>query len=151
MTVAAASAYLLRAPQRAAGARRRAGARRGAAVVEFAVVAPVLFLLLFGFIEFGRAVMVQQVLVNGAREGARRAMLPGATADEVADTVETYMSSCGLTGYTVTVTPNPASATPGQAITVTVSVPYERVSWIPAQWLTDSTLAGSAVMRKEGY
>jgi Flp pilus assembly protein TadG len=120
-------------------------------VVEFAVVAPVLFLLLFGFIEFGRAVMVQQVLVNGAREGARRAVIPGATRAEVMATVDDYMSACGLSGYTTTISPDPASASPSQAVTVTVRIPYERVSWLPAHWLTNSTLAGSAVMRKEEY
>ena len=33
--------------------------RRGAAVVEFAIVAPLFFLMIFGMIEFGRAIMVQ--------------------------------------------------------------------------------------------
>src|SRR5205823_8867626 len=38
--------------------------RRAAAAVEFAVVAPVFFLLVFGMIEYGRMVMVQQVITN---------------------------------------------------------------------------------------
>ncbi len=53
--------------------------RRGAAVVEFAVVAPVFFLLVFGMIEFGRAIMVQQILTNASREGARVAVLDSPT------------------------------------------------------------------------
>ena len=44
--------------------------RRGAAATEFAIVAPVFFLMVIGFIEFGRALMVQQVLVNASRVGA---------------------------------------------------------------------------------
>ena len=48
--------------------------RRGAAVVEFAIVAPLFFLLIFGMIEYGRMVMVQQVITNASREGARRAV-----------------------------------------------------------------------------
>ncbi len=42
--------------------------RRGAAAVEFAIVAPVFFLLVFGMIEYGRMVMVQQVITNASRE-----------------------------------------------------------------------------------
>ncbi|HRX81016.1 MAG TPA: TadE/TadG family type IV pilus assembly protein, partial [Pirellulaceae bacterium] len=38
--------------------------QRGAAAVEFAVVAPIFVLLLFGMIEYGRMVMVQQMLTN---------------------------------------------------------------------------------------
>ena len=49
--------------------------KRGAAVVEFAIVAPLFILLVFGMIEFGRMVMVQQVLTNASREGARLAVL----------------------------------------------------------------------------
>jgi Flp pilus assembly protein TadG len=44
---------------------------RGAAAVEFALVLPVIILLLFGIIEFGRAWNVKQVLTDAAREGAR--------------------------------------------------------------------------------
>lgn len=45
--------------------------QRGAAAVKFAASAPVFVLLLFGMIEFGRMVMVQQMLTNATREGAR--------------------------------------------------------------------------------
>ena len=47
--------------------------RTGAAVIEFAVIGPLLVLLILGVIEFGRMVMVQQILTNASREGARRA------------------------------------------------------------------------------
>ena len=60
------------------------------------MVAPVLFLIVFGMIEFGRMVMVQQVITNASREGARVAVLDGAqrvgTTDSpgVIDTVQDY-------------------------------------------------------------
>ncbi len=44
-------------------------------MVEFAIVAPIFFLLIFGMIEFGRVVMVQQLLTNASREGARLGVL----------------------------------------------------------------------------
>lgn len=44
---------------------------RGAVAVEFALLAPVLIMLLLGIMEFGRAYNVQISLSNAAREGAR--------------------------------------------------------------------------------
>ena len=46
---------------------------RGAAVVEFSIVALLLFLLLFGIIEFGAVLYNQAVITNASREGARYA------------------------------------------------------------------------------
>jgi Flp pilus assembly protein TadG len=107
--------------------------RRGAAVVEFAIVAPLFFLLIFGMIEYGRMVMVQQVITNASREGARRAVLDGATATDVKTTVTNYLSSAGITGSADYVTLDPAdpnSAGHRQPVTVEVSVPFADVSWI---------------------
>lgn len=53
---------------------------RGQALVEFALVAPFFFLLLFSIIEFGRAVYYIQILNNAAREGARYAIVHGEKA-----------------------------------------------------------------------
>lgn len=44
---------------------------RGAAAVEFALLAPVLVMILLGIMEFGRAYNVQVSLTNAAREGVR--------------------------------------------------------------------------------
>src|SRR5262245_11395129 len=55
--------------------RRRS---RGQAMVEFALVAPLFFFLLFSLIEFGRAIYYIQMLNNAAREGARYAIVHGA-------------------------------------------------------------------------
>lgn len=125
------------------------GQRRGAAVIEFAIVAPLLFLLILGMIEFGRMIMVQQILTNGAREGARKAVLVGTTQSEVTATVNSYMSNAGISGHSLAVTPDPGTAQGGQNISVSVSVPYSSVSWLPPSWLGSTTLSANVVMRKE--
>ena len=56
---------------------RRGRGERGATLVEFAVVAPLLFLLLFGVIEFSRAISAYTTVWTGAREGARYATTSG--------------------------------------------------------------------------
>jgi Flp pilus assembly protein TadG len=119
--------------------------------VEFAVVAPLFFLLIFGMIEFGRMVMVQQVITNGSREGARIAVLDGATTDEVVTTVENYLQNASVAGADVAVTPNPpSSAGYGEPVTVVVSIPFDQVSWFPSpMFLGGKTLTASTVMRRE--
>jgi Flp pilus assembly protein TadG len=49
----------------------------GQALAEFALVAPIFFLLLFALIDFGRYVYYVQILNNAAREGARYAIVHG--------------------------------------------------------------------------
>lgn len=115
------------------------------------MVAPLFFLLVFGMIEYGRMVMVQQILTNASREGARRAVLDGATTSNVTDTVTSYLTSGSITGATITVSPNPpSSAAYGDPVTVTVSVPFNQVSWLPSpMFLGGKTLTATTVMRRE--
>ncbi len=131
---------------------RNAKARRGAAVAEFAIVAPVFFLMVIGFIEFGRALMVEQVLVNASRVGARMASTTGSTTSAVQSAVTDYATSVAVPGVSVTVSPDPASAAAGATITVTASVPFSNVSWMSAPWFLGSkTLTANSEMRKEGF
>lgn len=127
--------------------------RSGAAVVEFAIVAPLFFLLIFGMIEYGRMVMVQQVITNASREGARRAVLDGATTSGVVARVEEFLDSAAVDSgsTTITLSPDPpANAGFGGAVTVTVSVPFSEVSWLPSpMYLGSTTLEAKTTMRRE--
>jgi Flp pilus assembly protein TadG len=114
------------------------------------------FLVVLGMIEFGRAIMVEQVLTNAARTGARLAILdsPTPTASTVKTSVVSYLQSCGIPGATTTnVTLNPtepSTAKNGDSITVTVQIPYSSVTWLPTpQFLGAKTLQVSCVMRRE--
>jgi len=131
---------------------RSATPRRGAAAVEFAIVAPLFFMLVFGCIEFGRALMVQQILTNTSRVGARQAITLNATESNVVSTAANFATSASVIGTIITVTPDPATAAAGDMVSVTVSVPFSNVSWIPAPWfMGGATLDATSVMRKEGF
>ena len=119
--------------------------------MEFAVVAPLFFLLLFGMIEYGRCVMVQQMITNASREGARRAVVEGATTGEVENVVNDYLTSSSIAGATINVEPNPPSGAEfGDPVTVTVQIPFTEVSWLPApMFLGNATMSATSVMRRE--
>jgi Flp pilus assembly protein TadG len=125
--------------------------------VEFAVVAPVFLLLVFGMIEIGRVIMVQQVLTNASREGARAAVLDGSTISSVNTTVTTYLTTAGLSGGSVSVMDSsgssvePSTLSNGIPITVRVSIPFSNVSLLSKPWFFSSsaTLKASTVMLRE--
>ena len=121
-------------------------------MVEFAIVAPIFVLFVFGMIEYGRMVMVQQVLTNATREGARLAVLDGATQNEVIDAVVDYCtaSRVAVDVSDVSVQPDPATATLGDPVTVTIGVAFTDVSWLPSpMYLGATQLNATSVMRKE--
>ena len=132
---------------------RKSGSRRGrtgAAAVEFAMVAPLFFLMLFGIIEFGRGMMVQQVIIQASREGAREASLPEATVDSVKDVVQEFAADAGveIKRNHIEVNPHPQNAINNEKITVTANVAVSDVSWIPSSFLP-SKLSGTTTMRSE--
>jgi len=97
-------------------------------------------------------VMVQQVITNGSREGARVAVLDGTTGAEVQAVVEGYLSTANVPGASVTVDPTePSTAGYGAPVTVTVSVPFSEVSWLPTPMLIggSTNLTAATVMRRE--
>ena len=131
--------------------RKAVSRRKGTTLVEFAIVAPLVFLFIFGLVEFGRMVMVHQIITNAAREGARRGILEQTTADEVHTIVDNYLAGSSISGAAVTVTPGSFDQVGfGTPITVGVSVPFDQVSWLPAPWfLGGVNLSVQSTMRAE--
>lgn len=96
--------------------------------------------------------MVQQVLINASRVGARQAITLGASTSSVVSAVADYSASVAVPGVTVAVSPSPSAAAAGTPITVTTTVSYSSVSWLPSPWfLGGATLRASSQMRKEGF
>jgi Flp pilus assembly protein TadG len=139
--------------QRMRPVRKQRIVRQGAVVVEFAFIAPILLMLVLGILEFGRAIMVSEMLNNAARAGARTGTLIGATNTSVNSAVSQCLTSISSTTTTIKVngaTANVSTASRGDSITVQVSVPYSSVSWLPDNsYLGASTLSASAVMDHE--
>lgn len=69
---------------------------RGAAAVEFALVLPVLVMILMGIIDFGMATNAQAILANAARDGARAASLTGSEAKACSAALKASSSLLGF-------------------------------------------------------
>lgn len=133
--------------------RKRRPSRLGAAAIEFALVAPVFFIFVFGLIELGRMIMVQQSLTNAAREGCRTAVL-ATTLDssKVETAVRDYLDSVmsNSNDVTVTVPTGLASTASGTDLTVSVEVEYADVSWMPFGYLgLNPTIAAEQIGKRE--
>ena len=63
--------------------QRRAG-ERGQAIAEFAIVIPMLFIMIVGLIDVGRMVYINNALAQGAREGARFGAVQGRSSTSAA-------------------------------------------------------------------
>lgn len=131
---------------------RDSQSRRGVATVEFAIVAPLFFLLVLGSIELGRALMVQQVLTNASRVGARDAVTLAGTSSSAVAAASSFANGASVGGVQVAVSPDASAASAGDMISVTVTVPYNNVTWIPSPWfMNGKVLTATSVMRKEGF
>jgi Flp pilus assembly protein TadG len=96
----------------------------GQALVEFALVAPILFLILFGIVQFGIAFKHSIALTDAVRAGARKATVSRTLADPTSATKSAVLNAASdLNPSKVNVTVA-SSWTPGANVTVTATYPY---------------------------
>jgi len=130
---------------------RTRSCRMGAAMIEFALVAPLMILFTLGIIEMGRMTMVKQVLTNISREGARMASLPEATSANVQSQVQQLLVGSNINGATITLNPNSIStASSGSLVTVSITVEAEDISWLSTPlFMAGKSVSASTAMRRE--
>jgi Flp pilus assembly protein TadG len=110
--------------------------RRGAALVEFAFVLPLFLMFLFGLLEIGRGMMTVSLMTGAARAGCRTGVLPSATNDTVKETVTKKTTGMGISTPTIKIFVNGkegdvATAQPRDEITVSATVAWADVTWLP--------------------
>jgi Flp pilus assembly protein TadG len=122
---------------------------RGAALVEFALVLPVLMLFVFGIVSFGQAYSARIELTSAVREGVRVVALGGASAT-VADAADrTKEAAPGLTASQISVNATLCSGTPAP-LNGTVTASYPFTYDIPFFGTRSHTLTAKGVMRCGG-
>ncbi|MEK7365559.1 MAG: TadE family protein, partial [Candidatus Deferrimicrobiota bacterium] len=97
---------------------------KGQSLVEFALVVPMLLLLVFGIAEFGRAWMTQNILTGAAREAVRLLAVPAPPGGPAAANARAIavLASAGITTATISVN-NALVAFDNVSVTVTYNFP----------------------------
>lgn len=125
--------------QRGHGRRRESGA----AALEFALVLPILVLLIMGMVEFSRAYNAQISLTHATREGVRVWAL---TQDADATVTATKNAATSLNPDLVSVATT--ACVPGEPTSVTTTYPFTYD--IPLFGTATLTLSATGVMRCTG-
>lgn len=124
--------------------------KRGQSLIEFALVLPILLLVVFGITEFGRAIMVKNVLHTASREGARLAAVsPVSDSLSVQARVQDVLDAANITPKEITIQFDAAAKT----VEVTVTTDFEILSAGVLDTIIPSRtfeLKGKTVMRYEG-
>ncbi len=131
-----------------AGRSRCVVSRDGAAAVEFALTAPILFLFLFASLEFGRYNMIQQTASNAAFEAARACIVPGATASNGQTAGQNVLNSVGIKGATVTISPATITIST-TTVTATVTIPVTSNLWTAPVFCKSTSISKSYTLTCE--
>ncbi len=126
---------------------------RGQALVEFAMVMPIMLLLLFALVDFGRAFYSWLLITNAAREGARVA----ATQSPLTD-VETrvYDAASALDAASITITTTNVQGPRGEIVRVNLAYSFSFVTpigdlaaLVGGSSISAPTITGQSSMRLE--
>jgi hypothetical protein len=133
---------------------RRADGDHGAVIVEAALVLPMLFLLVFGIIDFGVNLSDQIAVREGVREGVRQAVVdaPGATTiPEVVALTEDRIGIAGIATavYVVPEATDVAAGEKGSNLTVCAYVPMRSLSGIYSKVFDNRYMWSKVTMRVE--
>lgn len=134
--------------------RRLGRDERGALVVEFALIVPILFFIVFGIVDFGRAYFTMNSLATAVREGARYgAVLETPDVAPYPDSIKQHVKDFALTfggdslrSSDVTTTLNKTA----QTLTVTARYTFRPITPLFAMIGRDSiSMQQTAVFRWE--
>jgi Flp pilus assembly protein TadG len=127
--------------------RNTLGNEKGQNLVEFALVVPLLLLLVFGIAEFGRAWMTQNILTGAAREAVRLLAVPapGGGPDAAGTRAAAVLASAGITTAAISVVDN--TAFQAVSVGITYNFPTAVAGFFPG--LDNIPLSSTTTMRRE--
>jgi Flp pilus assembly protein TadG len=119
--------------------------RGGQSIIEFAVLLPILLMVIFGITEFGRAILVKNVLHTAAREGARLAVVSDSTSAH--GRVLEVLNAANVVPKEIII----LFSVPEKKVEVTVTTDFDVLSGgILDPFMGTFELKGKTVMRLEG-
>ena len=132
--------------------------RSGATLVEFAVVAGPMFMMIFGLIEFTRVCMMSGLAEDACYAACRDVIVPGAVVQEAIDEGNAVLAILGTKGSTITVTPRDIANTAQTeidedtaSVTVDLTIPMAQNLLFVGRWTSGVNLQKSCTMTTERY
>lgn len=126
----------------------RRSARAGAAIVEFAITAPIFFLFILAAFEFGWMNVMRHTADNAAYEAARTTMVPGGSVADATAKANSILNIVGAKGATITITPNPVTKDTKE-VTVSVDLPMNRNGLIVPRFTKATVLHSESTLKTE--
>jgi Flp pilus assembly protein TadG len=134
--------------------------RLGIAAAEFALVAPLIGMIIYGMFEVTRGIMVKEILTDAARKACSTGTKPGKTDTDMKNEVKNILQTDNNIDYTqatvtVLVRGQAYSSTsppqPGDKVSVQVSIPVSAVYWAGTIFLTNTEVESeTVVMMRQG-
>lgn len=131
--------------------RIRKASRRGAASLEFAVVAPTLFLVIFASFEFSRLALMRSLANSAAYEACRYAIVEGAVRQDGLDEANRILARLNTQNATVEINDGAEITPTTQEVTVAVSIPMENNSFLLSSLFTGRAVTSEITLRTEKY
>ena len=103
--------------------RSRRSSRRGSAIVEFAIMSQIVLLILFGTIDICSLYYLRQSAKLAAYEGCRIGLTTSGTDLLVSNQATRVLNGRRISGFSIATIPAVAALTPGQLLTVRITVP----------------------------
>ena len=125
--------------------------RRGAATVEFALVASVLFMVIFGCVEFSRMILLRNMAQDAAYDAARYCMVEGATSTEAINRANAVLRKLAAKGAVVTVNNGVPITSASTDINVQIVIPMERNSLFFKPVFRNRNINVAISLKKERY
>jgi len=123
--------------------------QKGQAMVEFAIVLPILLLLVMGIFQFGMMLNSYITISNASREGARAGII-GSSDEEITQLIIATSPVLEAPNLTVNITPNSDARKSGETLTVNVAYNYKlTVPIISSLFNNVVVLKGQTSMRIE--
>ena len=129
--------------------------RKAVVAVEFAVVCPLLIMLILGIIEFGRIMLLGQLASNTARAAARVGSISTRTNTNIKQAASDSLDPAGIKNWTASVLVNDveadaSTAGTGDKIEVRIGIPLDTNGWLPTPiFVKGGTVTGSSILRRE--
>ena len=125
--------------------------RTGTTALEFAVAAPVVFLVIFGCIEITRMSLLLNLAQDACYDAARHAMVEGATTSEATARAQQVLALFGTRNATIQINNGAGITSTSTHVQVSISIPMRDNAYVLKYFYTNRFINASIRLKVERY